>query len=708
MTPSPLRNMQTETAECGLACLGMAAGMAGSTIDLAWLRQRYPTSIRGMTLRQLSEIAGAIGMTTRAVKCEPNEIGQLQSPAILHWGLHHYVVLKRVGRKGLQIFDPAKGNITVSHDEVARRFSGVALELAASPAFRRKVERPPFTPLSLVRWSPELKGALIQAFALSVLLQIYVAAAPLYLQAAVDDGALHGDTELLSSLAIGFLFFAVFNAVAQGLRGVVLQRVTALLSWDMSRRLFHHMIRLPLPWFEKRRLADTMTRFQSLEPLKTLIATGLVGSVLDGMLSLSTIVLMFVYSPALAAIAVTGFTAYVLIRLAAVPLSIRYSARAFQASVSEQGKRLEAMRAIQTIKIMSGETQREGVWANRQAALVEATQLSGLATSAIGSVQQLLETSVTIIIVLIGAKEVIAGSFTVGALYAFIAYRTQFVARATSLLDGIVSWRMLEVYNARLADVVLTPVEPGLDGVAAMVATIKGSVELQSAAFRYAPGDPFVFQGLSLKVEPGECVAIVGVSGCGKSTLVKTLCGLYPLTAGDLRVDDLPLSAVGAKTLRTAIGAVLQNDELLPGSIVENVSFFDDDIDLEHMWNCLRHAAVDEEVRRLPMAEHSHVGDLGSALSGGQKQRILLARALYKRPSILILDEATSHLDVERERRINDYLRQLSVTRIVVAHRPDTIASADRVLVMQNGLHEVQPGEDFRDYLGMKPMIRAI
>ena len=199
-----------------------------------------------------------------------------------------------------------------------------------------------------------------------------------------------------------------------------------------------------------------------------------------------------------------------------------------------------------------------------------------------------------------------------------------------------------------------------------------------------------------MKVEPGECVAIVGVSGCGKSTLVKTLCGLYPLTAGDLRVDDLPLSAVGAKTLRTAIGAVLQNDELLPGSIVENVSFFDDDIDLEHMWNCLRHAAVDEEVRRLPMAEHSHVGDLGSALSGGQKQRILLARAL------------TSHLDVERERRINDYLRQLSVTRIVVAHRPDTIASADRVLVMQNGLHEVQPGEDFRDYLGMKPMIRAI
>jgi len=708
MNSAAIKNMQSEAAECGLACLAMAASMMGSNIDLPWLRQRHPTSVRGMSLRQISEVAGAIGMTPRAVRCDVGELRHLHSPAILHWGLQHFVVLDKVLRRGVRVFDPARGYVRVSDRELSRRFSGVALELATSPAFQRKVERAPFTPLSLIRWSSDLKGGLVQALILSLILQIYVAVSPLYMQAAIDDGALRGDGELLTSLAIGFILFALFNALAQALRGVVLQRLTALLSWDMSRRLFHHMIRLPLPWFEKRKLADTMTRFQSIDPIKNLIATGLVGSVLDGMLSISTVVLMFVYSVPLALLAVGGFGVYVVIRVATVPLTLRYSAQAFQATIAEQGKRLETLRAIQTIKVMSGETQREGVWANRQAALVEASQASGLATAMLGTVQQLLETAVTILIVWFGAREVIASEFTVGALYAFISYRTQFAARATSLLDQAVSWRMLEVYNSRLADVVLTPTESGIEATTTHFPVVKGAVELANATFRYGLSEQCVFQNVNLAVAPGESIAIVGASGCGKSTLIKAICGLYPLSFGEVKIDGLPLSAWGPQAIRGSIGAVLQNDELLPGSVLDNVSFFDEEIDVERVWECLRHASVDDEVRRLPMAEHSYVGDLGSALSGGQKQRILLARALYKQPSILLLDEATSHLDVERERRINAYLRGLAVTRITVAHRPDTIAAADRVFVLQNGLFEVGAGEDFRDYLGGRPVMRAI
>ena len=708
MTKASIGSMQSEATECGLACLGMAAQMMGSNIDLAWLRQRHPSSMRGMSLRQISDVAGAIGMTARAVRCDVDELRHLHAPAILHWGLHHFVVLDKVLRRGIRVFDPTRGYIKVSEGDLSRRFTGVALELATSPAFQRKVERPPFTPLALIRWSPELKGGLVQALFLSLLLQIYVAVSPLYMQTAIDNGALRGDTELLTSLAVGFVLFALFNAVAQGLRGIILQRLTALLSWDMSRRLFHHMIRLPLPWFEKRKLADTMARFQSIEPIKNLIATGLIGSVLDGMLSISTIVLMFVYSVPLALLAIGGFGVYLVIRVVTVPLTLRYSAQAFQASIAEQGKRLETLRAIQTIKVMSGETQREGAWANRQASLIEATQASGLATSALSAVQQLLETAVTILIVLIGARAVVAGQFTVGALYAFIAYRTQFVARATSLLDQMVSWRMLEVYNTRLADVVLTAPEPGVEATTTMLPVVKGAVELTNATFRYAASDQCVFQNVNMVVAPGESVAIVGASGCGKSTLVKAICGLYPLTLGEVKIDGLPLSIWGPRAIRGAVGAVLQNDELLPGSVLENVSFFDEDIDVERVWECLRNAAVDEEIRRLPMAEHSYVGDLGSALSGGQKQRLLLARALYKQPSILLLDEATSHLDVEKERRINAYLSNLAVTRIIVAHRPDTIAAADRVFVLQNGLHEVGGGEDFRDYLGGRPVMRVL
>ena len=409
---------------------------------------------------------------------------------------------------------------------------------------------------------------------------------------------------------------------------------------------------------------------------------------------------MFFYSTSLALLALSGFVLFMAVRLSLLPLTLRYAANAFQASISEQGKRIETLRAIQTIKVMSGEAQREGVWANRQAELVKAQQANGLAAAFLAAFQQLVETGITILIVYFAAQAVIKGDFTVGLLYAFVSYRQQFNARANALLDQVINWRMLEVYNTRIADVVLTPPETGIEAAPSSLAEIKGSVELAGACFRYGAGEPLIFQNISLSIAPGELVAIVGPSGCGKSTLVKAICGLYPLTSGDVRVDGLPLSIWGPKAIRSSIGAVLQNDELLPGSVLDNVTFFDEEPDVEWAWECLRNAAVADEIRHLPMAEHSYVGDLGGALSGGQRQRLLLARALYKRPRIVILDEATAHLDVDRERRINDYMKSLAVTRIIVAHRPDTVASADRVVMLrQNGIKEIGAGQDYRQFL---------
>lgn len=695
-TSAALRNLQSEAAECGLACIAVAAQTAGSEIDLSWLRQHFPSSIRGLNLRQMGDIAHAIGMTARAVRCEADELGALQTPAILHWGLQHFVVLDRVKGSKVRIFDPARGYVDVARREVELCFTGVALELAASPRFQRKVERAPFNPLSLIHWSKEVKGGLIQALLLSLILQVYLIAAPLYMQSAIDSGALRGDGELLTALAVGFLLFALFNAGAQGLRGVVLQRLTALLSWDMSRRLFHHLIRLPLPWFEKRKLADTMARFQAIDPIKNLIATGLIGSMLDGMLSVSMVVLMFLYSVPLGCVAVGGFVLLLIARLASLPLTLRYAGEAFRASISEQGRRMETLRSIQTIKVMSGESQRESVWANKQAALIKAQQGSGLATSMIGAFQQLLETATVIVVVYIGARQIMAGSFTVGALYAFISYRQQFWTRINALVDTMISWRMLEVYNTRLADVVLTEPEKGLESEVGNLPELKGTLEVAGAAFRYSQTEPFVFRDVSFTVQAGESVAIVGSSGCGKTTLVKAICGLYPLVAGEVRVDGLPLSIWGPRAIRASFGVVLQHDDLLPGSVLDNVSFFDEEIDMDRAWECLEHAAIADEVRRLPMGEHTYVGDLGSALSGGQRQRILLARALYKQPRFLILDEATAHLDIERESRINEYLRSMSITRLVVAHRIETICAADRVLMLRNGIHDLGSGEDYR------------
>jgi ATP-binding cassette subfamily B protein RaxB len=708
MSASALRNLQSEASECGLACLAFAAQKAGSEIDLAWLRQHFPGSLRGMNLRQLSEVAHAVGMSSRAVRCEPDELSGLQLPAILHWGLQHFVVLERASGKTVRIFDPARGYCSVPRREVELCFTGVALEVAAAPGFRRKIERPPFNPLSLIHWSADVKSGLGQALLLSLILQVYLIASPLYIQTAVDSGALRGDTELLSALTIGFLLFALFNAGAQAMRAVVLQRLSAVLSWDMSRRLFHHLIRLPLPWFEKRKLADTMVRFQAIEPIKALIATGLVGSILDGVLSLSMLALMFVYSVKLAMVGLLGFALFLVARLGTMPLALRFAGEQFRASISEQGRRIETLRSIQTIKVMSGESQREGLWANKQAALVKAQQNNGLTVSLVSSFQGLLETATMILVIFIGAREVMAGAFSVGALYAFVSYRQQFSSRAMTLVETMISWRMLEVYNSRIADVVLTEPEPGIETEPGKLPELQGRLEVTSAAFRYSPSEPLIFQNISFTVEAGESVAIVGRSGCGKSTLLKTICGLYPLSFGEVRVDGLPLSVWGPKAIRSSYGVVLQNDDLLPGSVLENVAFFDEEIDVELAWDCLEKAAIADEVRRLPMAEHSYVGDMGSTLSGGQIQRILLARALYRRPRFLILDEATAHLDVERESRINDFLKSISVTRIVVAHRPETVAAADRVLLLQDGIKDLGPGRDYRERMMRRTTIHAV
>ena len=690
MANPSIRNRQNEATECGLACLAMAASVCGSEIDLPWLRQNYPISLRGANLKDLAAIAGGIGMTTRAVRCEVEELDQLRTPAILHWGFQHFILLKRVRRRQLEVFDPSRGDRRIPLAEASQYFTGVAMEVAPTADFKRRRERPPLKLSSLMTFSRDIKSGLFQALFLSLIIQLYVIVSPFYMQSAIDGGALQGDSELLVALAMGFGLFALFNAGAEALRGIALQKVGSLLSWDMSQRLFHHMVRLPLPWFQKRRLADAMTRFQALDPLKALIANGLIAALMDGMLAVTTVVMMFIYAPPLAGITVAGLALYFIVRLVGLPITLRFSADALQASIGEQGKRMETLRAIQTIKTMGGETEREGVWANKQAHMIRASQNSGLANLGFSTVQRVIDGIINVVVIYFGARSILAGHFTVGALYAFMSYRTQFTTRASSLFEQIINWRMLEVYTDRLADVVLTPKEEGLEKIRTGLPEIEGEIELQNIGFRYGPTDPLVFRNVSVHVRAGEAIAIIAPSGTGKSTLLKVLCGLYPPLTGEVRMDGLPLSAWGLPQVRQAFGVVMQDDELLPGSIADNVTFFSEEPDMERVWSCLAMAAMDEEVRALPMQLDSFVGDMGSALSGGQRQRVLLARALYKEPKILVLDEATSHLDIARERSINEALKALSITRIVVAHRPETIAAADRVFRLSDTLEEVQ------------------
>ncbi len=629
------------------------------------------------------DIAVALGFAPRAVRCELSDFAQLSLPVILHWEFNHFVVLTKITSSGAVIKDPASGRRVLSMDEVSRGFTGVALELAETVRFKKRKARPPISASSLIAWTKPVVAGLLQALLLSLVLQAHVLASPFYIQMAIDEAALKGDIPLLNVLALGFGLFAAFNVVAMLLRGIASQRVVALLGWEMTVRLYRHLLSLPLRWFQKRRLADTLIRFDSIEPIRQLVANGLVTSVIDGVMSISIVVLMMLFSWKLASIAVVSLVLHVVLKWATVPLGVRLASEELGARVAEEGKRIETIKAIQTIKATASEAERERDWAAQFSSVISKSQTYGIFKVSLESIQYLFEIGAYIILVYIAVSDVMAAELTIGAVFAFLAYRQQFHERAAALFDMIINWRMLDLHTDRLADIVLEKSEES--AISTTSEKITGRIELRNVSFRYSQSEPLVFGPLKLEIEAGEFVAFVGPSGQGKTTLMKVISGLYPATTGEVRFDDRPMSYWGMHNLRRSIGMVLQDDELLTGTIADNVTLFDDHPDLKWAWACLESAAVAKEVAQMPMSIETFVGDMGSALSGGQKQRILLARALYRRPSILILDEATSHLDPANEKAITDALDALKVTRLVVAHRRETIARASKIVALEGG-----------------------
>ena len=357
-------------------------------------------------------------------------------------------------------------------------------------------------------------------------------------------------------------------------------------------------------------------------------------------------------------------------------------------------------------KLFGRQAERRGTW---QTLLVSDTN-AGLSIQKLrilyGVARSLLGGSFYIAMLWFGTTQIIAGSLSVGMLLAFLAYRGQFDARISSLIDQAIDLKMLQLYAERLGDVVMTPPEPETRRQADAASLIHGAdIRVQEVRFRYGDDEPWVLDGLSLVVHPGESVAVVGGSGCGKTTLVNLLLGIVKPNQGALLIGQTPLEQLGHDTWRSCVGTVMQDDTLFAGSIAENICFFDAAADHGWIEECARLASIHADIAAMPMGYQTLVGDMGTVLSGGQKQRILLARALYKRPRLLVLDEATSHLDIRREAEVNRAIASLDITRIVVAHRPETIGSAARVVELEAGKVSFDGStEDYFQRIGTRPV----
>jgi ATP-binding cassette, subfamily B, bacterial CvaB/MchF/RaxB len=677
--------LQTEAAECGIACVAMISSYWGHRIDLPSMRRRFSVSLKGATLKGLIAMAQALGMQTRPLKLDLQHLPDLKLPCILHWDMNHFVVLKAARGTQAVIHDPGVGERSLSLDEVSKHFTGVALELTPSAQFHKTQETQHFTLLSLMGRVVGLKRGLLQLLLLATTLQICALAAPFYMQWVVDEAVVAADRDLITVLAIGFLLLVLVQAAISAVRSWVTTVLATDLNFQWLGNAFAHLMKLPLPYFEKRHLGDIVSRFGSIQTIQHSLTTQFVEGVVDGFLVLGTLIVMVLYSPPLAGIASLAVGLYALLRWSIFGSLREATAEQIIHAAKQQTHFLESARGVQSVRLFNRAEERRIGWMNTLADQFNAELRIAKLSISYQTANTLLFGAERVVVIWLAGLAVLDGHFSVGMLFAFISYKDQFGQRIVALIDKLFELRMLRLHGDRVADIVLSEPEEDTQDTEVDPQRITPTIELRNLAFRYADGEPYILKDLNLTIPAGQCLAITGASGCGKTTLVKLLLGLLEPSAGEILVGGIKLQHLGLTNYRHVVGAVMQEDQLFAGSIADNIGFFDPAPSQERIEACARSAAVHQEIATMPMAYNTLVGDIGTGLSGGQKQRILLARALYNSPKILVLDEATSHLDILNEQLVNSAIKQIQLTRIIVAHRSETIATAQRVVVLGSG-----------------------
>lgn len=675
---------QTEASECGLACMAMVCGHFGKNIDLIALRQQFNLSARGATLAGIKGIAGQLGMETRALSLDMDEIGALKTPCILHWDFNHFVVLVSVRGNRFVLHDPARGRRVVGQAEMSQYFTGVALEVWPGSEFTQEVVKNRLNLRSLARSVHGLKKTLGKIFCLAVVVEVINLMLPVGTQLVMDHALPAGDRGLLTLICLGLLFFILLRSALGMLRAWTSLVMATLINVQWQSGLFKHLLQLPLGYFERRKLGDIQSRFGSLDTLRETFTTSIVGAIMDGIMVVGLLVMLVLYGGWLTWV-VLGFTAvYVLLRLASYNYYRQLSEESLVRNARASSYFMETLYGIGTVK-MQGMGERRGThWLNLKIDAIN----SGIKVTKMdllfGGINTFVSTCDQVAVLWLGTSLVIDNQLTIGMFVAFGAYRGQFSERVASLTNFMLQLRMMSLHNERIADIALhdrEPKKPDLPGIAA--GTMQPlSLVTEGLSFRYDSQSPPIFSAVSLHIAAGESVAITGVSGSGKTTLMKVLCGLFEPDSGKVFVEGSDIQLMGLNNYQKMIGCVMQDDKLFSGSIRENISGFAEDVDEVWLVECAKASYIHDTIAKMPMGYETLIGELGEGLSGGQKQRLFIARALYRRPGILFMDEATSALDADSEHFVNQAIRQLRITRIIIAHRESTIASADKVLTL--------------------------
>ncbi len=619
-------------------------------------------------------------MATRALSLELDELRVLKTPCILHWDFSHFVVLVSVKRNRYVLHDPARGIRYISREEMSRYFTGVALEVWPGSEFQSETLQTRISLRSLINSIYGIKRTLAKIFCLSVVIEAINLLMPVGTQLVMDHAIPAGDRGLLTLISAALMFFILLKAATSTLRAWSSLVMSTLINVQWQSGLFDHLLRLPLAFFERRKLGDIQSRFDSLDTLRATFTTSVIGFIMDSIMVVGVCVMMLLYGGYLTWIVLCFTTIYIFIRLVTYGNYRQISEECLVREARAASYFMETLYGIATVKIQGMVGIRGAHWLNMKIDAINSGIKLTRMDLLFGGINTFVTACDQIVILWLGAGLVIDNQMTIGMFVAFSSFRGQFSERVASLTSFLLQLRIMSLHNERIADIALHEKEekkPEIEIIADMGPI---SLETNGLSYRYDSQSAPIFSALSLSVAPGESVAITGASGAGKTTLMKVLCGLFEPDSGRVLINGIDIRQIGINNYHRMIACVMQDDRLFSGSIRENICGFAEEMDEEWMVECARASHIHDVIMNMPMGYETLIGELGEGLSGGQKQRIFIARALYRKPGILFMDEATSALDSESEHFVNVAIKNMNITRVIIAHRETTLRTVDRVI----------------------------
>ncbi|HEY4389500.1 MAG TPA: peptidase domain-containing ABC transporter, partial [Ktedonobacteraceae bacterium] len=631
------------------------------------------------------------GLRVRAISLRENDFRFVQLPAIVHWEFNHFLIVERWTPKSVEVVDPAVGRHSISGEEFNRGFTGIVLMMEPGAQFERKSTRNRVNLWSYAQaYIQRAPQVLFQVLIVTLLLQLLGLSLPLLTALVVDKIIPSGTTNLLTILGIGMIFILVAELIIQVLRTLLLIYLQNRVDTYMVPSFMEHLLQLPLKYFQQRSSGDMLTRISSNLTIREIVGTQFISAILDGGTVILYLIILLQQNIQFGLVALAiGLVQALLLFLSRRQL-LQLSNRVLETIGREQGYTAEMLNGVTTIKAMGFEQRAFQQWANFFSKQLNATLSRTYLSSLISTAMTTMSTLSPILLLWIGAIQVLNGQLQVGTMIALSTLATAFLTPLASLVSSGTEIQIVNSHLARIADVLDAEPEQEIQD-SQLVEQLHGQIRMERVSFRYDAQTTNVLEDITLNIEPGQKIAIVGQTGSGKSTLGKLMLGLYQPTEGEIFFDGVPLQKLNYQSLRAHCGVVMQDSSIFSGSIKQNITFQDTEIGLKRVEQAARLAALHEDISEMPMGYETFVGEGGNSLSGGQRQRLALARALAHAPSILLLDEATSALDVVTERQVEQNLRQLGCTQIIIAHRLSTIRQADLILVLDQG-HIIERG----------------